>query len=116
MATVTTYLLVSGADDPEAVRAHSVVEEAALEVQDTRDGDADRLSGVTFTHEAPLDDRDDLRETAQAVSESFPDAVVLLCEVEERFDHIERLQTKMYRGGRDAGNIEHGYVFNIGEV
>lgn len=114
MASVTTYLLVSGANEQEAVRTHSVVEDGELEVHDTREKEADRLAGITLKHESPLEDRADLSEAAQTLSAAFPDAIVLLCEVEERFDHIERLQTKMYSGGKDAGHIEHGYVFNIG--
>lgn len=114
MATITTYLLVSGADDQEAVRTHSVVTDHAFEVHDTREGNSDQIAGITFMHETPLDKRDDLTTAAQTLSSDFSEAVIVLCEVEERFDNIERLQTKIYFGGKDAGDIEHGYVFNIG--
>lgn len=115
MATITTYLLVSGADDQEAVQSHPVVDHWNLDVRNTREEHSDQVAGVKLVHESPLEDQDDLTTPAQTLSADFPSATVLLCEVEERFDHIERLQTKMYRKGKNAGNVEHGYIFNVGD-
>lgn len=114
MSTITTYLLVAGAEDQEAVQNHSIIENWTLDVSSTREGEENQMADVTFVHESTIDDRDDLTEPAQMLSTAFPSATVLLCEVEERFDHIERVQTRMYRDGNDAGHIEHGFVFNVG--
>ena len=112
MASLTTYLLVSGVERPADVESHPAVEARALEVRDTI-GD-DPVPRITLVDERPLEEAEPLDETARTLSEAFPDATVLLSTVEERFDHIERVETVLYRDGKNAGKIEHGYVFNVG--
>jgi len=113
MATRTTYLLVSGVDNPEDVRSHSIVAEHGLEVHDGGETKAEGPT-VTFVKDAALEDADDLSEGARTLSSAFPAAVVQLCVVEERFDQVEHLRSVLFREGSHAGEIEHGYVLNIG--
>jgi hypothetical protein len=113
MASLTTYLLVSGAEDLDEVRQHPVVAERDLDVHDSADPETGSAS-LTFVDTAALEEAADHDETAQTLSSAFPSAVVQLCVVEERFDQVERLRTVLYRNGTSAGEIEHGYIFNIG--
>ncbi len=113
MASLTTYLLVSGPDAPHDVETHPALESYELTVRDVTDDEA--VPRITLVHESPLEDRVDLSEPARALSTAFPNATVVLSVVEERFDHIERLETLLYRDGNKAGKIEHGYVFNVGQ-
>jgi hypothetical protein len=39
---------------------------------------------------------------------------VTFCEVEERFNNVEHVRTVVYIAGREAGEIEHGFAFNVG--
>ncbi|MEF8794899.1 MAG: hypothetical protein V5A22_03350 [Salinivenus sp.] len=114
MASLTTYLLVSGADTPRDVETHPALESYDLTVRNVTD-DEEAVPRITLVHESPLEDRVDLSEPARALSTAFPNATVVLSVVEERFDHIERLETLLYRDGNNAGKIEHGYVFNVGQ-
>jgi hypothetical protein len=114
MASLTTYLLVSGVDAPQAIETHSVLESYELEVRSVND-DEGEVPRLTLVHESPLEDRVDLSDPARALSGAFPEATVMVTVVEERFDHIERLETLLYRDGNKAGRIEHGYVFNVGQ-
>ena len=114
MATRTTYLLVSGPDDVSAVQEHPLVEDEALEVREVVRADSDQAASLTLAHQAPVEAQPDLSDTARALSAAFPHATVLLCAVEERFDQIERVQATTYRDGKDAGKVEHGYIFNVG--
>lgn len=114
MASRTTYLLLSGVPDLDAVHNHSVVDEYELEHSRTFDATDNQHPAIRFAFEHPLEDDVDLEPPARQLSEAFPDATVVLCEVEERFDHVEYLQTIVYLDGKRAGEIEHGYVFNVG--
>ncbi|MFB6246960.1 MAG: hypothetical protein ABEL97_00140 [Salinibacter sp.] len=114
MASLTTYLLVSGVDAPRDLEGHPALESYDVETYNVTD-DEDGPSRVTLVHESDLEDRVDLSDAARALSAAFPDASVVLSVVEERFDHVERLKTVLYRGGNTAGRIEHGYVFNVGQ-
>jgi hypothetical protein len=113
MASLTTYLLVSGPDAPRDVETHPALESYDVTARDVTDDEA--VPRITLVHESALEDRVDLREPARALSAAFPTATVVLSVVEERFDHIERLETRLYRDGNNAGKIEHGYVFNVGQ-
>lgn len=113
MASLTTYLLVSGTDAPRDIETHPTLESYEWAVRDVTD-DEGTVPRITLVHDCPLEDRVDLSEPARALSDALPDATVILSVVEERFDHIERLETVLYRDGNKAGNIEHGYVFNVG--
>jgi len=113
MASLTTYLLVSGVDDADEVTSHPIVDEWDLDVHTPADPEADVVT-LTFVNTAPLEEAEDLEEAARDLSTAFPAAVVQVCAVEERFDQVERVQTVLYRDGMHAGEIEHGYVFNIG--
>ena len=114
MAALTTYILVSGVEAPRDLETHPALEAYDLEVRDETTGE-DAPSRITFVHESALEDRVDLHEPARALSAAVPEASVVLSVVEERFDHIERLETVLYRDGNKAGRIEHGYVFNVGQ-
>jgi len=113
MAGLTTYVLVSGVDDPEDVNTHPILAEHELEVHDSADSEVE-TARITFVESTALEDAEDLSDVARDLSAAFPTAVVQLCVVEERFDQVERLRTVLYRDGTHAGEIEHGYVFNIG--
>jgi len=113
MASLTTYLLVSGVDDPEELTTHQVIEDCDLDVHTPADPEADIVT-VTFVDASPLEEAEDLDGPARELSAAFPTAVVQVCVVEERFDQVERVRTVLYRDGTHAGEIEHGYVFNIG--
>ena len=114
MAFQITYLVVSSPDDPSSVREHSVIEEYDLDLHAEQSRKDDQCPSVTFIHEHPLEETSDMTEPARKLSTAFPGATIVLHVIEERFDHIERLQMKMYSGGKDAGEVEHGYIFNIG--
>jgi hypothetical protein len=114
MATLTSYLLVSAPDDVSAVQEHPLVKDEALEVREVIRADSEQAASLTLAHQAPVEEQPDLSDTARGLSEAFPDASVLLCAVEERFDQIERVQATTYRAGKEAGKVEHGYIFNVG--
>jgi hypothetical protein len=115
MATTITYVLVSGADDVSAVRDHQLVSESVLEHRETRDSGPQQVSAVSFAAEQPLEEEEKLSDVAREMSDEFSEATVILCEVEERFDHVERLQTLVFMNGKNAGKVEHGYIFNVGQ-
>jgi hypothetical protein len=114
MATVTTYLLVSGPESVDVVEDHPVIDENGFQHRETTEEGADEVPRVRFEREDPLEDRPDLSGAARAVSSRFPEATVALCEAEVRFEHVERFRTELFRDGKRAGKIEHGYVFNVG--
>ena len=114
MASIVTYVVVSSPGDPSSVRDHSLIEEYNLELhreQKRKDGEC---ASVTFIHETTLEDREDLTNPARELSTAFPEATIVLHVIEKRFDHIERLQMNLYSEGKNAGEIEHGYIFNRG--
>lgn len=114
MATITTYLLVSDAEDPELVSEHDIFEKYAFEHRETQEAGEHQCPAVTFALEQPLDEAEDLSGATRDFSEKVPSATVVLCEVEERFDQVERLQLRLFRNGKDSGDLEHGYVLNVG--
>jgi hypothetical protein len=114
MASTITYLIVSSPDDPDSVRDHRVIEECDFDLHAEQKRTDNQCASVTFVHESTLEDHWDATEPARELSTAFPSATVVLHVIEERFDHIERLQMNIYSGGRNAGEVEHGYVFNIG--
>lgn len=114
MASVTTYLLVSGPEQPAVVPEHVLFSTYAFEQRGRQGGGEQQLSSFTFALEQPLDDAEDLKEVVCSFSADVPMATVVLCEVEERFDQVERLQLQIFRNGKQGGDIEHGYVFNVG--
>lgn len=116
MAATTTYVLVSGLDDVETVVDHPIVSEYDLDHQETFEADDRQVPAVRFALEQPLEEGLDLTEPVRSLSEDVPNASVILCEVEERFDQVERLRTRVFIGGKKAGKLEHGYIFNIGNA
>lgn len=114
MATITTYLLVSGPEAPEAVSDHEVFAEYAFDHRGTQAAGEQQLPAVTFALEQPLEEAADLDAAVRDLSADLPEATVVLCEVEERFDQVERLQVYVYRNGKRGGTLDHGYVFNVG--
>lgn len=114
MATVVTYLLVSAPDDPEAVRSHPVLDEHGFEPQPMEDQEEDALPALRFAVASALEGSGSLEAPCRELSSAFPEATVTFCEVEERFDQIEHLRSVVFIGGRQAGEIEHGYVYNMG--
>ncbi len=113
MATITTYLLVSGAEQSAAVPDHNLFSTYSFEERGRQEAGEQQLSTLTFALEQPLDDAADLDEEVRAFSADIPAATVVLCEVEERFDQVEWLQLQVFRNGKQGGDIEHGYVFNV---
>lgn len=113
MASNISYVLVSDPDDVTAVKNHDIVEEYDLNLHDmeTEEG---AVATITFRLERPLEDAPDLATAARTLSSDFSTATVLLCDIEERFDHIERTHSRIFREGTNAGQVEHGFVFNIG--
>ncbi len=114
MATLTTYLLISGASDLEAVQEHDLISECNFECRERSEAGDEQLPAVQFALEEPLDEADDLEESARQLSTDVPDASVVLCEVEERFDQVERLQMVVFRDGKRGSDLEHGYILNVG--
>lgn len=114
MAQTITYLLVSGTDDVDAVQNHPVIATSDFAHRETREASSEQIPAVTFAVEHALEEETDLKEKARELSTEFSEAVIVLCEVEERFEHVERLQNMIFIGGKHAGKIEHGYVFNVG--
>ena len=115
MATVITYLLVSNPDDPEAIRSHPTIDEHGFEPRPMEEMDGEKtLPALKFAVASPLEDRPDLEAPCRELSAAFPEATVTYCEVEERFDHVEHLRSVVFIDGKRAGNIEHGYMFNVG--
>lgn len=115
MATTTTYVLVSGVEEIDAVREHPVITESDLDHTLTREAEPSQHPSVQFEAEHALDEAIDFEEPARALSDAFPEATVVLCVVEERFDHVERLKTELFVNGKEGGKVEHGYIFNVGE-
>lgn len=114
MATVVTYLLVSNPDDPAAVRSHPILEEHGFEPHSSDDQAEEGLPALQFAVTSALEESSPLEEPCRRLSAEFPEAAVTVCEVEERFDHVEHLRSVVFIGGQHAGEIEHGYVLNIG--
>jgi hypothetical protein len=114
MATLTTYLLVSGVENLESVRSHDVFEQYAFDEQDARNPGDGQPAALRFALEQPLEESTELEEALRQLSADLPDASVVVCEVEERFDQIERVQVAVYQDGNRGGALEHGYVFNVG--
>ena len=114
MATVVTYLLVSNPDDPEAVRSHPTVEEHGFEPRPIEDRNEEALPALRFAVASTLEDSESLEAPCRELSAAFPEATVTYCAVEERFDQMEHLRSVVFIGGRPAGEIEHGYVYNMG--
>jgi len=115
MATVVTYLLVSDPEDPEAVRSHPILEEHDFEVQSTEDREAkDAPPALKFAVANALDDSTSLETPCRELSAAFPDAIVTYCEIKERFEQVEHLRSIVFIGGQQAGEIEHGHLFNVG--
>jgi hypothetical protein len=114
MATITTYVLVSGPEDLASVPEHELFSAYAFEQRGTQEGGEEQLPAATFALEQPLDDAEELVGVVRAFSADVPTASVVLCEVEERFDQVERLQLHVFRDWKRGGAVEHGYVFNVG--
>ena len=114
MAAITTYLLISGIEEPGVVQSHALFEEHDFELRDRFEPDGEQLPALQFAMEHPIEEAVDLEEDIRQLSVDVPEATVVMCEVEERFDHVERLQLNVFSNGKRGGNIEHGYVLNIG--
>lgn len=114
MATVVTYLLVSDPKDPDAVRSHPVLEEHGFEPRRMERDESEALPALKFAVTSALEESPSLEAPCRQLSAAFPEATVTFCEVEERFDQVEHLRSVVFIGGRQAGEIEHGYVLNVG--
>lgn len=115
MATVTSYLILSGSEsDVEAIPGHSLLEDVSFDDMEVIESSADQQPRVKIKHTSALEEETDYNRIAREMSASFPTSTVLVVEVEERFDQVERVQTRLYMEGKSAGEVEHGYVFNIG--
>lgn len=114
MADITTYVLVSGAAEPEAVPDHSLFAEYDFDHLETTDGGDQKLPCVTFALQHPIDETIEIEQPIRRFSGDVPQATVVACTVEERFDQVERLQLNVYRNGQKGGDVEHGYIFNVG--
>lgn len=114
MATITTYLLVWGTEENEVVRSHQLFDEHDFEQRETHEAGQHQLPVVKFALEKPLEEAVDLEEDVRDYSTTVPDANVLLCTVEERFDQVEQVQLVVFRDGKQGGGIEHGHFFQVG--
>jgi hypothetical protein len=114
MATVVTYVLVSNPDDPDAVDEHAVIEEHGFELQNREEGDAGTGGSLRYSVATALQEDTELEAPVRDLSADFPEAVVTFCEVEERFNNVEHFRSVVYIAGREAGEIEHGFAFNVG--
>lgn len=114
MATRTTYLLMSGVSEDDRGRDHPLLSEYDFEHQKTYERTSDQHPAEKYILEEPLEEAGELLEKARTLSNERPEATVLVCEVEERFDQIDAVRTTVFMGGKQAGEIEHGHVFNVG--
>lgn len=114
MATLVTYLLVSNPEDADAVHAHPILEENGFEARPVDRDEEGSLPALKFAVTSTLEDRPSLEGPCRRLSAEFPETTVTFCEVEERFDQIEHLRSVVFIGGQQAGEIEHGYVLNVG--
>jgi len=114
MAATTIYLLVSGIEEPGTVQSHALFETHDFEVRERFETSGDQHAALTFAVEQPIEEAVDLEGDVRQFSADVPEATVVMCEVEERFDQVERLQVNVFSNGKQGGNIEHGYVFNVG--
>lgn len=114
MAATTTYLLVSGLEDPESIRSHPLFETHDFELRERLEASSDQLDALTFAVKQPIEEAVDFKDEVQQLSADVPEATVVICEVEERFDQVERLELNVFSNGKQGGDIEHGYVFNVG--
>jgi hypothetical protein len=115
MATLVTYLLVSDPNDPDAVSEHPILQEHGFERRPMKEEDEpDALPALRFAVASALEDSASLEEPCRELSAAFPDATITFCEVEERFDQVEHLRSVLFIDGQKAGEIEHGYVLNVG--
>jgi len=112
MATVTTYVLISNPDDPDAVEEHDVIDDHGFDLQNREEGEG--RASLRYKTETALQERANLEEPVRELSTAFPEAAVTFCEVEERFNNVEHVRTVVYIDGREAGEIEHGFAFNVG--
>lgn len=114
MATVVTYLLVSDPKDPQSVRSHPLLEDHDFETHSAKQEESDALPALRFSTTNALEDRPNLENPCRKLSSNFPEATITLCEVKERFDQVEHLRSVVFMDGKRAGEIEHGYVLNVG--
>lgn len=114
MATVVTYLLVSAPKDPDAVGSHPILEEHGFEPRRMERDESEAPPALKFVVTSALEDSPSLEAPCRQLSAAFPEATVTFCEVEERFDQVEHLRSVVFIGGQQAGEIEHGYVLNVG--
>ena len=114
MATLTTYLLVSGIKQPEGIQSHDLFESYDFKERERVESDDQGLPTLKYVLERSLEGAADLEEDVRALSADIPGSTVVMCEVEERFDQVERLQLIVFRNGRRGGDVEHGYIFNVG--
>lgn len=114
MATVVTYLLVSDPEDPATVRSHPVIQEHDFELRSVEEGDSDALRSMEFAAVRTLEASSNLEGPSRTLSSDVPEATITCCRIEERFDQVEHVRSVVFIGGQKAGEIEHGYVLNIG--
>lgn len=115
MATVVTYLLVSDPTDPDAVQSHPILQEHGFErrpMEEHEEGDG--RPALKFAVASVLEESASLEAPCRELSAAFPEAVITFCEVEERFDQVEHFRSVVFIDGQQAGEIEHGYVLNVG--
>lgn len=114
MASLTTYLLVSNPSDLDAVETHPVIEEEGFEVRQRWEGEEEEIPSLKFVLTLPLEEQPELEEPTRKLSSAFPEATIIVCKVEERFNQIDHLQTNVFIDGRRAGEFEQGYILNVG--
>ena len=114
MASITTYLLVSGPAKPEAVPDHDLFDDYEFDRREMQEAGEGQLPALTFSLQHPLEEPVDLAEPVRRFSRDVPDATVVLCTTEERFDQVEHLDVRVFRDGKRGGDFEHGYIFNVG--
>lgn len=115
MAKVTTYLLVSNLKEGKTPEDHQVIGERGFEVEKIFDQKDSVTRAVQFSVEYPIEENESMKETATEISEAFPESTVTLCEVEQRLGQIEHVHTTVFQNGSYAGEIEHGFLYNVGD-
>lgn len=113
MANITTYLLVSNPEDPTAVQSDPIIEQHPFELKATEEEEG-ALPVLKFVATAELEGDPSFEGPSRELSAEYPEATIVFCEVEERFGQVERLRSVVFIGGKYAGDIEHGYVLNVG--
>lgn len=114
MSEITTYLLVSSPESTDDVTSHPAIEKYGLRLNEEKSRAEDTSPVLHFSVSHPIEEHKRLIGPARQLSDAFPQSTVTLCMIEERFSQIERVHSVVFMEGQQVGEVEHGYVYNVG--